>query len=142
MNIGFFTGFTVSGIFEKFANYQLLFMIGAIGNIIALCLVLKNWHVLKDISTPLSQLEGDIKKRKKRFGIAMVFSMIPIIYILINFANVANGFVLLIGAMVRILKWMARSRKLLNITASSASVRKRMTTRLKGGDLIFTSRGL
>lgn len=100
MNIGFFAGFTVSGIFETFGNYQLLFMLGALGNIVALLLVAKNWHVLKDISTPLSQLKGDVQRKKKTFGIVMVLSMVPLMYLLINFASIANGFVLFTGAMV------------------------------------------
>jgi POT family proton-dependent oligopeptide transporter len=103
MNIGFFAGFTISGIFEKVGNYQLLFLIGAIGNIIAFLLVMKNWRKLQDISTPLSRLDSVLQRKKTRLGVMMVLSMVPVMYVMINFATIANGFVLLIGAMVLVI---------------------------------------
>lgn len=100
MNVGFFSGFTISGILEKSANYPLLFALGGIGNVIALLLVFKNWHLFKDTTTDLSKMAPEAQKKRKRVGLLMVLAMIPCILGLIHYATLANRFVMFVGAMV------------------------------------------
>lgn len=100
MNVGFFTGYMVSGYFEKLANYHTLFLLGSLGNICALLLVLRNWASLKDVSTPLSALSDKAQRRKCLQGTLLVFSMIPVLYGLVQFSELSNRFVLTIGSLM------------------------------------------
>lgn len=112
MNIGFFTGFTISGLFEQSGNYHLLFMLSGLGNLIALFLVLTNWHLLKDRGTALSNLSKDLKRRRQIFGVLAVLCMVPCLLVLLNYASFANKFILALGLiMIGVLISLAISQK-------------------------------
>jgi proton-dependent oligopeptide transporter, POT family len=100
MNIGFFTGFTTSGFFEQLGNYQPLFIIGAVGNFIALALVYKNWKALADHSTVLEAMTKSQQSKRQRFGVLVVLAMIPALLLLLNFASVANRLVIFVGSII------------------------------------------
>ena len=100
MNVGFFTGFTISGIFEQTGNYHLLFMLSGFGNLMALFLVLFNWHLLKDRNTPLSKLAKEPKRKRQILGVTLVLCMVPCLLLLINYAQFANRFILTVGALM------------------------------------------
>lgn len=108
MNVGFFAGFTISGLFEQSGSYHTLFMLSGVGNLLALFLVLTNWHILKDKGTILEQLNSKQKRQRQLFGSVMVFAMVPCLLLLLNYASVANRLVLVTGAlMVAILAILA-----------------------------------
>lgn len=112
MNVGFFTGFTVSGLFEQSGNYHMLFMLSGLGNLIALFLVLSNWHLLKDKDTALSKLNKEAKRRRQTFGVMVVLSMVPCLLTLLNFAEFANKFIMSLGAiMIAVLITLALQQK-------------------------------
>lgn len=100
MNIGFFSGFTVSGILEKTANYSLLFLFGALGNIIALYLIARNWHDLADKTTVLSQFTGKQKIYRSLQGFSFVAVIIPILLFLTHYSAFANQSMLLVGVLM------------------------------------------
>ena len=53
MNIGFFIGFTVAGIYHAEHSYNTLFLITTITNIIAFILLATSWQTVADKTTPL-----------------------------------------------------------------------------------------
>ncbi|AIT08530.1 peptide transporter [Candidatus Francisella endociliophora] len=53
MNIGFFIGFTVAGIYHAEHSYNTLFFITTITNIIAFILLATSWQTVADKTTPL-----------------------------------------------------------------------------------------
>lgn len=104
MNVGFFTGFSISGLFEQTGNYHTLFMLSGLGNLIALFLVVFNWHLLKDKSTVLSKLAKEPKRKRQVLGVSLVLAMVPALLFLLNYAQFANGIVLGLGiAMIGLL---------------------------------------
>lgn len=100
MNIGFFSGFTLSGILEKTANYPLLFVFGAIGNGIALFLIYRHWHSLGDVTTALSQLSPQEQGKRKRLGMTFVALMIPLILLLTHHSRLANQMMFIVGCLM------------------------------------------
>ncbi len=60
MNVGFFLGFTVAGIFQTGHAYSTLFMITTITNILAFIILLLGWKNVEDITTPLAEM---VKKK-------------------------------------------------------------------------------
>lgn len=97
MNVGFFTGFSISGIFEQTGNYHLLFMLSGLGNLMALFLVVFNWHLLKDKGTTLSKLAKEPKRKRQILGVSLVLCMVPCLLFLLNYAQFANGIILTLG---------------------------------------------
>jgi len=63
MNIGFFIGFAISGIFQLSHNYSMLFLLGGVGNCIAVLSIFFSWKVLFDRDTYLS--EKPVSERKQ-----------------------------------------------------------------------------
>jgi len=97
MNIGFFVGFTLSGYFQVSHNYQRLFLVSSIGNLIALLICLYNWHALSDENTLLSKLSKRDQKRFTIKGVVLVLCMPIVLSHLLLFADMANRLVLLTG---------------------------------------------
>jgi len=63
MNIGFFIGFTLSGVFQLTQNYQRLFLLSSLGNLIALVICCYCWHQLSDRDTAYSRKEKSLQKK-------------------------------------------------------------------------------
>jgi POT family proton-dependent oligopeptide transporter len=53
MNVGFFIGFTVAGIFQQNNSYNTLFLLTAITKVIAFILLVTSWKTVADKTTPL-----------------------------------------------------------------------------------------
>lgn len=100
MNLGYFIGFTLSGIFEKISNYSLLFLMGSFSNILTLIILLFSWNILKDHKTFFSTL-----KLKKRilfnfFGTLMILVIIISLSWLLKYSSFSNTVILIIGALM------------------------------------------
>ena len=112
MNLGFFIGFTISGFFEKLANYSNLFLIGALFNVIAFLIVLSFWKILKDKNTYFS-----ILKKKKRyifriFGLILIFFIILSLLWLLKYSAFSNAMILIVGsAMLLLIVFFALNQK-------------------------------
>lgn len=112
MNIGFFAGFTISGIFEQSGSYHTLFMLSGLGNLFALFLVLSHWHLLRDRGTALAKLSRQAKRERQLLGTTLVFLMVPCLLVLLNYASLANGLVIVLGSlMICVLTTLAIQQK-------------------------------
>jgi POT family proton-dependent oligopeptide transporter len=108
MNVGFFLGFSLSGYFNTLGDYRTLFMVGGVGNLLSLFAVFRQWHLLRDKGTILSKMSQRDKKIRQNIAIILVLFMIPGLYFMLYYAELANRLVLLSGlAMIVVLTLLA-----------------------------------
>lgn len=100
MNIGFFTGYTVSGFFQLTQNYQQLFLLGSLGNVLALMICLYCWKQLSDKDTLLSRREKKDQQRYRLAGLLSIFILPFILTGIIHYSAWANKLVLFTGAVM------------------------------------------
>lgn len=97
MNIGFFVGFSIGGYFNNIYAYHELFLLSALGNLIALILTLFNWKILKDRHT--SFIESNFKRQKnvQLIGLAIIIALIFALRGLMDHTEFANALIIYIG---------------------------------------------
>lgn len=78
MNIGFFIGVTIAGLYQIKQDFHALFLLTSLGNIVALALLFLNWKKLQDVGT---QLSNPTVSRIKR-GVVAIIGIAVIIYVL------------------------------------------------------------
>lgn len=98
MNLGFLIGFTISGFFEKLANYSSLFLIGSASNIITLIILLTNWKNLRDQNTFFSTLSTKKRSLFRLFGLLMLSVIIISLIWLLRYSSFSNTMILIAGA--------------------------------------------
>ena len=97
MNLGFFLGFSISGYFHNQHAYQTLFLLSALGNILALALVGLNWTKLKDRDTQLMDSTADKKSKLRLIGISMVVALILANRVALEHSDFSNQLMMIIG---------------------------------------------
>jgi POT family proton-dependent oligopeptide transporter len=97
MNIGFFIGFSLSGIFQISQNYQRLFLLSSLGNLIAVLICLCYWQQLEDKDTAYSKKDKATQKKATLLGLAGIFCLPLILTQLIQYADWANKLVIATG---------------------------------------------
>lgn len=102
MNLGFVVGFLISGIYQISQKYHQLFLLTSIGNIIALIIIIMNWHKFKDIHTILSI--SSVKQQIARYlaGFFMLIILAFFIREILMLATVGDEIVLLLGAFMAV----------------------------------------
>jgi proton-dependent oligopeptide transporter, POT family len=79
MNVGFFIGFTVSGVFQLSEDYSSLFWFATLGNAGAIVVALIFWRTLADRSTPLVQRRGVDFWGRFAIGCAVLVGLVPVL---------------------------------------------------------------
>lgn len=97
MNIGFLIGYTLSGYFQLSHNYQRLFLLSSLGNLIAVFICLYFWQTLDDQKTVYTRLNSLQKRRASLIGLGIVISLPFLLSQLIHFADWANKLILIVG---------------------------------------------
>jgi len=116
MNIGFLLGFTISGHYEAISNYNNIFIIGNVFNVIAIMLIYSNWDNIKDTDTVLSTICNDRLWKKRVIGVTCLLLCIPTMMIGFKFPTLSSSFVVLVGlAMFVYMYFKARSYSDINI---------------------------
>lgn len=100
MNIGFFVGFSLSGYFHLHENYQQLFLLSSLANIISILLMLLNWQTLKDRHTALTKLPANKKRKVQLMGVGMLISLFFALEILLQNTTTCNQLIMIIGIMM------------------------------------------
>jgi proton-dependent oligopeptide transporter, POT family len=103
MNIGFFIGFSISGYFHLHQAYQELFLLAAIGNLIALVLTFYNWKILKDRDSTFIDLSSEAKKTSRIIGFSVVIALVFVLRGLLQHTDFSNQLILIIGAAMLVL---------------------------------------
>lgn len=98
MNIGFFIGFSISGYFHNLHMYQPLFLLSALGNLIAFMLTLYNWKILKDRDTSYLDLQVAARKRARFIGVGLIVSLVFVLRLMLDQTDLCNTLILIIGA--------------------------------------------
>lgn len=97
MNVGFFMGFLASGLFDLLDNYQNLFYLCNIINALTFILFIFSWKYLYDQDTPLVKTNIKLISRYRFIGFMIIFSLIPMMLLGFQQANVSNNLVLILG---------------------------------------------
>jgi POT family proton-dependent oligopeptide transporter len=97
MNIGFFIGFSLSGIFQLTQNYQRLFLLSSLGNLFALVICLYFWHQLNDRDTTFSKKDRSSQKKATFWGVSMICLLPFLLSQMLQYAEWANKLVLVTG---------------------------------------------
>jgi POT family proton-dependent oligopeptide transporter len=95
MNLGFFLGFTVSGIFQVHRDFLPLFLLASLGSLISFVLTVVNWEHLGDKATAYSQSHN--KKTRIATAIAIIGVLILVLSGLLRRAHMANDLIFLAG---------------------------------------------
>lgn len=99
VNLGFFIGFSLSGYFQLLHNYHRLFLLSALGNLVALFICLYHWHALGDKNTPYSRLIKSKQQKVYCWGMLMVVLLIMLLGLLLPFVHFANQLVVCLGVL-------------------------------------------
>ncbi|EIC85974.1 peptide MFS transporter [Serratia sp. M24T3] len=110
MNLGFFVGFTVAGYFQLTENYRALFLFATLGNAAAIILTLSRWNILKDINTPLKQVNSRQFMQRMLVGIAILLVLVPIIRVLLTQAALSSYFVVALGIIIFVIMGIVTAR--------------------------------
>ncbi len=102
MNLGFFIGLGIAGYFQIDLDYFLLFILTGLGNLIAFLVVLKNWRILQDMQTHLSE-GASLRYLKAAVGVVIILILALLIRLLIEHARLSNELILIMGAMIVVL---------------------------------------
>ena len=86
MNIGFFVGFSAAGYFQQNQDYSSLFIFASIGNFMAAVLASLNWKSLVDLNTPLLSVTAHQFKQRFLAGIAIAVLLVPLVWMLLQWA--------------------------------------------------------
>ena len=97
MNIGFFIGFSLSGIFQISQNYERLFFLSSLGNLIALLICLLCWKQLSDKGTAYSKKARPKQIKTIVVGLIGIISLPLILTQILHYADWANKLVLVTG---------------------------------------------
>lgn len=104
MNIGFFIGFTVAGIYHTEHSYNTLFLITTITNIIAFILLATSWSTVADRTTPLVrkiQNSGTkILVKSNSFAVLIVLATIALLFIALQYPLNTNYIALGVGVVL------------------------------------------
>lgn len=97
MNIGFFIGFSISGYFHLHHGYHQLFLLSALGNLIALLLTFYHWKTLKDRDTVFIESQPDVQKKYRILGFGLVITLVFALRGLLQHTEFCNQLITFIG---------------------------------------------
>lgn len=111
MNIGFFVGFSLSGMFQLSQNYQQLFLLSSLGNLSALIICLYHWPKLDDKDTIYSRKDKASRSYASLLGISFVLMLPFVLSQMLQYADWANKLVILTGmAMLGVIIYIANQQ--------------------------------
>ncbi len=111
MNIGFFIGYSFSGLFQLAQNYQQLFLWSCLGNICAMLICLYYWRQLADKNTIFSQKNKRAQQQSIMLGSCTIICLPFLLTFIIHYAVWANKLVILTGlSMLAYILWAAYQR--------------------------------
>ncbi|CAM2759333.1 peptide transport protein [Legionella steigerwaltii] len=111
MNIGFFVGFSLSGVFQLTQNYERLFLLSSLGNLIALIICLYCWHQLSDAETIFSKKDKLSQKRAVLLGVILIIILPFMLSGMLQYADWAKKLVLVTGVlMLGVILYLAKQQ--------------------------------
>jgi len=96
MNIGFFIGVTIAGLYQAKQDFHTLFLWISTTNLIAIIIMLMNWHKLRDIKTQLTK-QNVSKKIRGVIGIVSILVIIFMMQFILVHALFSSKIILIMG---------------------------------------------
>lgn len=100
MNMGFFVGFTIAGYCQNSGQFDTLFLLATLGNVIAIVITLCYWRHLADLSTPLLSATPQQFRRRRYYGWLILLVLIPVVQVMLRQANFSRYFMLVLSMLV------------------------------------------
>lgn len=100
MNIGFFCGHIISGIFHLQSNYSALFVSSLGTTFLALIMILYSWDKLSDKSTEFSGLSNKEQKTRVFGALALLPILLITVVCLLIFHGISSKIIMLMGALI------------------------------------------
>ncbi|MFJ1268938.1 peptide MFS transporter [Legionella lytica] len=100
MSIGFCAGYTLSGFFDYTNQYQGLFYIAILMDIVTIFFILRNWPILVDINTPLTQVNSSQRLRINCIGTLITLGCIPFLMLCFKATQISNGLVVSLSSLM------------------------------------------
>lgn len=100
MNIGFFVGFSMSGFFQLTQDYEHLFLLSSLGNIIALSICFASWHRLADQGTAFVKKTKKEQRRAATFGLLCILALPFALSQILQYADWANKLIIVTGVIM------------------------------------------
>ena len=111
MNMGFFIGFSLSGIFQLTQNYERLFLLSSLGNLIALIVCLYFWNQLADRDTHFMKKSKSERRQSIFLGMLLVLALPFALSQLLQNADWAKKLVMFTGVMmVGVIVYLAKQQ--------------------------------
>ncbi len=101
MNIGFFTGFTVAGIYQLTQSFHALFILTSMSNLVAMLVVLMNWQKLHDVKTHLTE-PGVSRKLRALVGFFTIALLIVSLRYILMYATLSSEVVTMLGVVMAV----------------------------------------
>ena len=100
MNVGFFIGILVAGLYNESGQWGPLFTFATLGNLVAIVLAVCYWRVLVDRETPLSHASTDQFRKRGLAGLAILVGLVPVVWSLLQHPDSTTIVVEVICALV------------------------------------------
>lgn len=99
-NLGIFLGFLLAGYFDLQNAYRELFIISALGNILALVVTFYNWNTLRDLQTLFSAQSKEQKQISRITGFILIVTLIIIIHYLLQHISFCDDLIIAVTLLV------------------------------------------
>ena len=103
MNVGFFIGIWVAGLYNASGSWGPLFTFATLGNLVAIVLAVCYWGVLKDRETPLLHASASGFRTRGLAGLAILVGLVPVVWALLQHPDSTTVIVEVICALVFLL---------------------------------------
>ncbi|MCU6435001.1 oligopeptide:H+ symporter [Undibacterium sp. Jales W-56] len=103
MNLGFFIGFTVAGVYQLKQDYESLFIFATVGNFMAIVLAGWNWKRISDLNTPLLQAGPNEFKWRLLAGLLILVGLVPLVQVMLHHAEISGYLVLAISVAIAVI---------------------------------------
>lgn len=100
MNFGFFLGFGLAGYFQLHVNYEILFLITAANNILAMIILFFQWKYMQDKDTIFSRASARSKIYRMLSGLLIVCLLVPTLNCLLRHTQFSDHLVLIVGMLM------------------------------------------
>jgi POT family proton-dependent oligopeptide transporter len=100
MNVGFFIGITVAGLFNESGQWGPLFTFATVGNFAAIVLSFMFWRVLADRDTPLTHASAPEFRTRGLAGTGILVGLVPVVWYLLQHPDSTTIFVEVVCALV------------------------------------------
>ena len=100
MNVGFFVGILVAGLYNESGRWGPLFTFATLGNLVAIVLAACYWRVLKDRETPLLHATPDEFRKRGLAGLAILVGLVPVVWMLLQHPDSTTILVEVVCALV------------------------------------------